>query len=190
MGKGKTGGKALCLLGLMVFVLIFFISLPIFGGEQNEKIIGKLALIGNEPFTRIICRSEAIKEAEQGAFQLEGDLLGELVNLQGARVLIEGHKTGRFSEYRLPIFRVTDYQLLAVNGAQPVVGVLHKIKGRLVLTTGEGKRYFLSGPFAAMVGEYVGGKLWLTGEVKKGLFSWLTGKCLLIPDAFGVIKKP
>jgi hypothetical protein len=113
-----------------------------------------------------------------------------LLNLQGAKVLLEGHQTGKLSEYRLPLFTVTAYQLLAVNGSQPMVGVVHKTKDRLVLTSGEGRRYFLSGPFSAQVEEYVGGKLWLTGEVKQGLFSWLTGKYELIPAAFGVISEP
>jgi hypothetical protein len=41
-----------------------------------------------------------------------------------------------------------------------------------------------------MVEGYIGGKLWLTGEIKKGVFSWLTRKYELIPDAFGVIRTP
>ncbi|HBK69488.1 MAG TPA: hypothetical protein DDZ91_12655, partial [Firmicutes bacterium] len=141
--------------------------------------------------TRLICRPEVgVSDRGQGTFQLEGDLLAELLNLQGARVLIEGSNTGRLSEYRLPIFLVTGYQLLAVDGSQPVVGVLTKTKDRLILQTEEGKFYLLSGQLLPMVEGYIGGKLWLTGEIKKGVFSWLTRKYELIPDAFGVIRTP
>ena len=191
MGKVKTIGKRLCLPGLMLVALLLFIPSIAFSGEEMETLTGRLALIGNEPFTRLICRLEGnLKTKEPGAVQLEGELLAELLKLQGARVLLEGHQTDGHSEYRLPIFTVTRYQLLAVNGSQPIVGVLQKTKDRLVLDTGEGKRYFLSGPFSAQVEAYLGGKLWLTGQVKQGLFSWLTGKYELIPDAFGVIREP
>lgn len=191
MDKGKTIGKRYCLSGLILVTLLLFISSMAYSGEEKATLTGRLALIGNEPFTRLICRLEGNLKAERpGAVQLEGELLAELLKLQGARVLLEGYQTGKLSEYRLPIFTVTAYQLLAVNGSQPIVGVLHKTKDRLVLETGEGKRYFLSGSFSAMVEEYVGGKLWLSGEVKQGLFSWLTGKYELTPDAFGVIREP
>ncbi len=191
MAKGKTIGRGVCLSCQVLVALLLFISSTAFSGEEKETISGRLALIGNEPFTRLICRFEGnLKVEGPGAVQLEGELLAELLNLQGARVLLEGHRTGKLSEYRLPIFTVTGYQLLAVNGSQPIVGVLQKTKDRLVLDTGEGKRYFLSGPFSAQVEAYLGGKLWLTGQVKQGLFSWLTGKYELIPDAFGVIREP
>jgi hypothetical protein len=192
MDKVKTAVRGVYLPGLVIFLLLIFISGTAFSGEEKETLTGQLVLIGNEPFTRLICRLDEgnLKAERPGAVQLEGELLAELLKLQGARVLLEGHQTGKLSEYRLSIFTVTAYQLLAVNGSQPIVGVLHKIKDQLVLESGEGKRYFLVGPFSAMVEEYVGGKLWLTGEVKQGLFSWLTGKYELIPAAFGVISEP
>ena len=192
MRRRKTDCPCFYLPGLMLLGLMLFLSsATVFSNHKSETITGKLSLIGNEPFTRLICRPEVgVSDRGQGTFQLEGDLLAELLNLQGARVLIEGSNTGRLSEYRLPIFLVTGYQLLAVNGSQPVVGVLTKTKSRLILQTEEGKFYLLSGQLLPMVEGYIGGKLWLTGEIKKGVFSWLTRKYELIPDAFGVIRTP
>ena len=192
MRQRKTDCPCFYLPGLMLLGLMLFLSsATVFSNHKSETITGKLSLIGNEPFTRLICRSEVgVTDRGQGTFQLEGELLAEFFNLQGARVLIEGSNTGRLSEYRLPIFLVTGYQLLAVNGSQPVVGVLTKTKSRLILQTEEGKFYLLSGQLLPMVEGYIGGKLWLTGEIKKGVFSWLTRKYELIPDAFGVIRTP
>lgn len=191
MRKRKADSKRVYLPCLMVLGLMIFVSVTVFTDGKSETITGKLSLIGNEPFTRLICRSEVgtVDQASE-TFQLEGELLAELLNLQGASVLIEGNKTGRLSEYRLPIFMVTRYRLLAIEGSQPVVGILKEQKGRLLLETEECETYLLSGDLLPRVKEYVGGKLWLTGEIKKGFFSWLTRRYNLLPNAFGVIRKP
>lgn len=195
MRKRKTGCKRVYLQSLMVFGLMISISLSsvVFSDGKTETITGRLSLIGNEPFTRLVCRSEAgAKEQSPETFVLEGEseLLAELLNLQGAKVLIEGSSTDRLSEYRLPIFEVTGYRLLAVDGSRPVIGLLTERKGKLILETEDGKSYLLSGQLPPKLKEYVGGKLWLTGEIKKGVFSWLTGRYGLIPSAFGVIRRP
>ena len=73
MSKGKTTGKRLCLPGLMLVALLLFIPSIAFSGEEMETLTGRLALIGNEPFTRLICRLEGnLKTKEPGAVQLEG----------------------------------------------------------------------------------------------------------------------
>ena len=143
MDKVKTAVRGVYLPGLVIFLLLIFISGMAFSGEEKETLTGQLVLIGNEPFTRLICRlDEGNLKAEAGGCAVRGRVDGGVVvESAGAKVLLEGHQTGKLSEYRLPSLLLPLINCLR-STAPNLVGVVHKTKDRLVLTSGRGDAIF------------------------------------------------
>lgn len=169
----------------MVFSSSLFCSCPcltlsILG--QSLTITGSLHMIGNEPFTRLVCNG-----ASGRTYVLQGEILAELKNLQGATVELEGGEKGRTPDYQLPIFLVTGYRVLLINGREPLIGLLCQKEGRVLLRTENGRIYTLSSGFGEKMQEAIGTKVWVCGEVKGSCFSWLTKRYQLSVTSFGVI---
>jgi hypothetical protein len=151
----------------------------------NSSITGKLHVIGNAPFSRLVCETEAKKQ-----YVLNGEFLDELNNLQGTTVYLEGVQNEGTSDYGLPVFNVKSYQLLAIGEGTdkkvPLVGLI-KSQGNELYFESKEKSYLLAGPMVQELKKLSGSKLWIVGNVKRP--AWFWGKSILTPEAFQVIKK-
>ncbi len=168
---------------IIVTAMLLFTS--ICSGE-NSSLVGKLYVVGNVPFTKLVCETDSKEK-----YVLEGSLLDELSNLQGATVKVEGNLTGKTSDYGMPLFKVEKYQLLFVgnegNQKEPLIGFIRVRRNSLYLELSSEKSYLLKGPLTRKIIHFEGAKVWMLGEVKPP--TWTFGKTILIPEAFHVIKK-
>jgi len=172
---------------LKALVLLFLFCVtqiaPVLPGLTQSKLItGRLHVVGNEPFTRLVCRKKS-----GGSYIIEGELLGELRNLQGAIVRLEGEEAGKAPEYGISILIVKNYRVLSINGKNPLIGVLALEDDRLFLIAEDGKIYILTGNLHNKLKDSTGAKVWVNGKVKGSLFSWITKRYKLSITSFGVI---
>lgn len=119
----------------------------------GDTIEGTVRQVGNTPFQRTIVRGD------EASATIVGELEEELTRAAGARVRVwgalrEGGGPGRELD-------AAGYDLLAVDGEEPTVGVLHHASGEgYYLTTGEGEDVALAGVPSGLGGR-VGAKVWV-----------------------------
>lgn len=168
--------KVLCWLMLMV---PFSSTLA-----ANDSITGRIVMMGNVPFTKLTCLT-----ANNQKYVLDGEMLGELTNLQGANVKLQGNESEKKDDLGLPVFKVKDYQILSVGEGKyekvPLVGILKLSNNVLSLESSE-KTYKISGPLLDILKKHLNSKVWLTGKVKK---TWFGRNSTINADAFQVIRE-
>lgn len=168
-------------------ILVFLMSFQTNCANNLLQITGKVTTIGHVPFVKTVLLSSA---ESQTFYIIQGVMLPELKNLQGATVKVQGKVSGTDAEYQMKILDILNYQVLTIgegqNAKTPWVGILTN-QNSLYLLTENGKQVFLEGPLVTSLRQYEGAKLWLTGTSRtSGFLFWK--KTLLRPYAFGIIR--
>lgn len=130
---------------------------------EGDRVIveGTISLRGSMPNPMIILEMEDGVEV-----WVEGkkEVRRELQSLSGFRVSIKG-KMKRIKD-DLPRVDAERYELLRLpSGEMPVVGMLGVEGEALVLTAGDGKRYWVRGDLVGAIREYDGAKIWVVGSL-------------------------
>jgi len=126
-------------------------ALTLIGSVGPESFEGRVRVVGNAPF------SQAVVEPDAGdGMVVTGPYRSEIQRLSGARVRV----TGRYSEGPLPetTFEASSYEILSVDGDQPLIGRLERDTDGFYLegTRGEARRVgAVSEPLSARVGSLV-----------------------------------
>lgn len=125
-------------------------SEPSTGADTLE---GKVRQVGSTPFARTVVEGDSASAA------VEGELAAELSRLVGARVRVTGERAE--GEGPGPSLLVESYEILSVDGDEPLVGVLrHEAGVGYRLETEEGGTVPLRG-VPTELGAAEGGKVWV-----------------------------
>jgi hypothetical protein len=129
---------------------------------QRLSVDGLLSSRGSTPFTTLVLETD-----DGGVLAIESDddaLMTELRGLLGLHVTIDGRMMAPLSPGSARI-NATRYELLPLpDGQLPIVGILAIEGGECVLTTKEGKRYWIRGDLAGAIREYQGARIWIVGD--------------------------
>jgi hypothetical protein len=125
------------------------------GEEGDHRLRGRVAVVGNVPFTRPVI------QAAGRQVELTGALEPELRRLAGAEVEVRGRRA-RGSLPGLEAIEVMEYEVLSVDGAAPHVGRLEEGEdGSWWLNTEEGRRRLSSVPESLR--QRTGARIWVIG---------------------------
>lgn len=134
------------------------------GVEEGQRVSvgGLLSLRGSTPFTTLAL------ETESGAVvTIESDddaLMTELRGIVGLHCEVDGTMMAPLNP-GAPRIAATHYELLPLpTGELPIIGVLAMDDGECVLTTKNGKRYWIRGDLAGAIREYAGARIWIVGD--------------------------
>lgn len=132
---------------------------PATAGERTpvtvDTVRGTVRLVGSTPFVRTVVEGS-------DTLTVTGRWESEIGRLSGARVEVVGPVTT--SGYPGPTMEARRYELLAVDGERPAVGVLRGEGGAFYLETAAGDSVGLEA-VPASFGDLGGAKLWVvTGE--------------------------
>jgi hypothetical protein len=129
--------------------------------HQERTETGRVAVVGNVPFTRVVL-GEADRQVE-----LTGPLAPEIGGLAGAVLLVRG-PAERGSLPGAQAVRVEEYRIRSVDGEEPLVGRLEPAAGELWLVH-EGRRVRVTDP-PADLRDRPGALVWLVGtETDEGM---------------------
>lgn len=119
----------------------------------RDTITGTVRRVGSTPFVRTVV------DAGERTLRVVGPLEPEIRRLAGARVLATGERVD--DDEPGEALRAEEYSILAVDGAEPEVGVLRTSdEGAYYLETEPGGRYSLAGVPEGLRG-LVGAKVWI-----------------------------
>lgn len=156
----------------------FLLTVSLYCHGANNLISGQIYMVGNEPFTKLVCKTDT------GQYLLTGDLVAELKQFQGFEVKLSGEVKSPKAE-----FEVREYQLLIYDQNVVLkdawVGIIRMRIDNLYLETTSGRRYKLSGKLLPELKRYTQHKLWITGILSK---KWFFGNTVLTVDSYGVIQ--
>lgn len=118
-----------------------------------EALEGTVRQVGSTPFQRTVVEGDSVSAT------VTGPLAGELARLAGARVRVVGPPAE--GELPGPAIRAESYEVLSVDGDEPVVGVLRHEAGAgyRIDTTGGDAVALRSVPPG--LGAAAGGKVWV-----------------------------
>lgn len=132
------------------------------GGEEDAAPADTLAYTGVVQQSGSGIEPTVVLQQAGGApVRLAGDQLPELARLAGATVRVDGTWSGAHGG----ALDVIEYELLSIEGAVPVVGVLEERGGGLWLR-GTGSVQLLAPP--AELRDHVGARIWVVGESADG----------------------
>ena len=131
-----------------------------------ETLVGRIALTGSAPAVLV-----TLTTADGRSVDLVGAWREELQNLTGAEVTVEGTPMGSVRE-----FDVSSYEIRAIEGERPLVGILAARDGALWLDGDESVR-LVNVP--AGLRSQVGAKVWMLGRQRDGG---------VYPQTYGVIR--
>lgn len=135
-----------------------------------DTLEGTVRQVGSTPFVRTVV------EDEEGAERVVGELEEEIARAAGARVRVWGSWADRGDPGRA--LEAAGYELLAVDGVEPHVGVLGHESGRgYFLTPAEGEELPLTGVPAGL-GERVGARVWVVLGEEGGV------------QRYGILREP
>lgn len=124
-------------------------------GASIDTVRGQVRLVGSTPFVRTVVEGS-------DTVTVTGRWEPEIGRLSGARVAVVGPVTT--SGYPGPTMEARRYELLAVDGERPAVGVLQRDDDSFYLETAAGDSLRLEA-VPASFGDLAGAKLWVvTGE--------------------------
>ena len=177
------------ILTISSLILVILMAFQTNCANNLLQVTGKVTTVGHVPFVKTVLQSGA---EPRTFYVIQGVMLPELKNLQGATVKVQGIVSGTDAEYQAKILDILNYQVLTIgegpNVKTPWVGILTN-QNSMYLQTENGKQVFLEGPLVTTLRQYEGAKLWLTGTSRtSGFLFWK--KNLLRPDAFGIIRPP
>lgn len=120
-----------------------------------DSVRGTVRQVGNTPFVRTVVEGS-------DTVTVTGDLETEISRLSGARVLVTG--TLARGDHPGPSLEAASYEILSVDGREPVVGVLDEDDEGFYLDTGEGDPVRLRAVSSGLA-DRVGAKVWVvTGD--------------------------
>lgn len=130
---------------------------PASDAAARDTVEGAVRQVGSTPFQRTVVEGEAASPA------VTGPLAEELARLVGARVRVVGRPVD--GEFPGPAIRVESYEVLSVDGDEPVVGILrHEAGAGYRVETDAGQAVALRSVPPGL-GAAAGGKVWVvTGE--------------------------
>jgi hypothetical protein len=136
-------------------------SLPKAKTGEIVTVEGNLSLRGSAPFPLLMLE---IKDGETVLIESSG-LQDELKSLSGMKVKVEGPVLPPIDN-KTPAIDVQSYELLPLpSGDLPVVGKVTVENHQAVLTTYDGKRYWIRGDFADLIKDFEGARMWAAGTV-------------------------
>lgn len=169
----------------LVFVFITLLAFACFANCEELALIGKLYLIGNTPFVKLVLETK-----ENGKYYLESDMLSELKRLQHITVKVIGYQKKSLIEGQPPVFWVEKYQIVNIGVGEnikvPWVGILKIKGGKVILQSEQGKQYRIIGVVVEEFKEIIGAKVWVTGTLERG---WLWKPSIINVDTYQVIRK-
>ena len=160
--RSSSGSARGALLGPFLFIAACSAQRipPVPAIEPDVVLEGVIALAGSGAFDR-----DVVLYDEGGPIcRLTGRSAElELRNLAGLGVRVTGRLAGRTSD--IPEFLVDRWDLLPIDGREPVVGVIESRNGVAYLV-GErnGYEYRLDGPLAGALEPFSRHKVWVAGE--------------------------
>lgn len=149
-------------------------SQPVTTGASGDTVArGVVAVIGADPLSQVVVNVRLGQETRQVA--VLGPLRAELGTLHGAEVEVRGTAVANVQPAPLRAVLVTSYEVVAINGERPIVGVLeHKQDGRSVSGT-----HLVGAP--EELAQAVGSKVWVLGRPSNGG---------IVVQAYGIIRRP
>jgi hypothetical protein len=155
---------------------------------QRVRIEGTLSLRGSTPFTTVV-----LETAEGAVIPIDArqpGLIGELRSFAGMRCAVEGDVLPKV-DANLPQLSVTRYEVLPLpTGERPVIGIVTMEDGECVLSTGDGKRYWIRGDLAAAIKDYAGARVWVVGRAESSSAKSRPEKSTpFTPTGYGVIDE-
>jgi hypothetical protein len=109
----------------------------------------------------------------------------ELTNLNGVRVAVEGEVLTPLDE-TIPRLDVNAYEILSFPDAgEPIIGTLD---AECVLTTTEGRRYWITGALAPALCEHAGARVWMVGKKARAGGERPAKSTPFTPTGYGVIE--
>lgn len=155
--------------------------------EPLVSIEGTVVLAGDDPLERRVVLSD-----EGGPIAaLRGDALElELRALAGIGVRVTGRLAPRAGAE--PEFLVDRYELLPIDGATPLVGVIEDRSGAPCLVDARGTSYLLEGPLARALASFAGCKVWVAGTTPPGgeAESRVGAQPRLAVESYGLLLPP
>jgi hypothetical protein len=147
---------------------------------------GVVSIRGSTPFTILVL--EIADDAIVTLNPHTADLDQQLRSLDGLRVAVEGDVMPPLHP-GTPRLRVERYTLLATpGGGDPIIGVVTLEAGACVLTTDDGKRFWILGEVAPALCEHAGARVWMVGKkVKHGDGVKPRESTPFTPTGYGVI---
>ncbi len=153
--------------------------------EPLIAIEGDIALSGTGPLDWDVILSDE----GGGICALRGRQLDlELRNLAGLRVRVTGRLAGETRE--LPEFLDDRYELLPINGYDPVVGTLEAREGAVfIVDSAGGGGWRIDGPLAQALAHFAGYKVWVAGERRGGRAGAAESPSISV-ESYGIVLPP
>lgn len=153
---------------------------------ERVQVEGTLSMRGSTPFTIMVLEVPGAPEIT--LVPHDADIGRQLQSFDGLRVALEGAVVPRLDP-GVPRLDVDRCRLLAVPGGdQPVVGMLTMENGACVLSTDDGKRYWMVGNLAPALCQHAGSRVWITGKkAKRGEGTRPRESTAFTPTGYGVI---
>lgn len=130
---------------------------------QRVRVEGTLSLRGSTPITTSVLEIDSTESVALDS--KKPGLLVQLKGLTGMRCAIEGDVLA-FVDRNLPRLSATRYELLPLpDGRVPIIGVASLEDGECVVTTDDGKRFWIHGELVGVLNEYAGARVWVAGDV-------------------------
>jgi len=130
---------------------------------KRVRIEGTLSLRGSTPFTTPVLETDS-GEAIALDSKVPG-LLAQLKHLSEMRCAVEGNVLP-YVDQNIPRLSATRYNLLPLpDGKQPILGLVSMENGACIVTTDQGKRYWIRGDLVGVVADYNGARVWVVGDL-------------------------
>jgi hypothetical protein len=127
--------------------------------EQERRVRGVVAVVGNEPFTR-----PAIQTPDHQV-ELTGELEADLRRLAGAVLEVRGSRARGTLPGQEAIV-VSDYEVISIDGATPHVGRLEAADGGWWLAKPEYRVRLVS--VSETLRAHAGSRIWVVGPEREG----------------------
>ena len=162
-------------------------SLDALATGSRVRVEGALSMRGSTPFTIMVLEVPGAAEITLTAHNVDIDR--QLRSLDGLRVALEGAVLPRFDP-EVPRLDVDRCELLtAPGGGNPISGIITIENGACVLSTDEGKRYWIVGDLAPALCQHVGVRVWMVGKkTKRGDGTRPRESTAFTPTGYGVME--
>jgi hypothetical protein len=153
---------------------------------RRVRIEGVLSIRGSTPLTILV-----LETSDGDAVTLRPHTAAieqELRNLDGLRVAVEGEVLPPW-DATLARLDVDRYEMLKPpGGGNPIIGMVGMEDGACVLTTSDGKRYWIVGELAPALCQHDGARVWMVGKkAKRANGNRPPGTTPFTPTGYGVI---
>ena len=130
---------------------------------KRVRVEGTLSLRGSTPFTTAVLAIDSTEAIPLDS--KDASILAQLKALADMRCAVEGDVLP-FVDQNLPRLSVMRFELLPLpDGKQPILGIATIEDGQVIVTTEDGKRYWIHGDLAGVLAEYSGARVWVAGDI-------------------------